>query len=99
MNTVPTEYVASGGISPVVLSAIHAVILTLILIGLFRVRSWLIFANIVIGLVAAFFLFLLIDGLISGPLSAEAGLICGAALTLACVALRRRTHHGRHQAG
>lgn len=98
MNVVPNEYVASGGISPFVLSGIHAVILTLILVGLFRVRNWLIFANIVIGLVAAFFLFLLIDGFVSGPLSAEAGLICGAALTLACVALRRRTHHGGHEA-
>lgn len=98
MNTVPTEYVASGGLSPFVLSAIHGVILTLILVGLFRVR-WLIFANIVIGLVAAFFLFLLVDGLVSGPLSAEAGLICGAPLTLACAALYGRMHRRGHEPG
>jgi hypothetical protein len=99
MNVIPTEYTAGGGISPLALSVIHGVVLALLLIGLLRLPSWLPFARIVKALIAVFILFLLIDDLVNGSLSAGAGLLCAAGLTLAIAALFRRRHHGGHVPG
>jgi len=79
------------------LSVVHGVFLTVILIGLYHLRGWLLFATLLIGLVAAFFVFLFIDGLISGPLSGDAGLLCGTALALTGAAIYGRLHQPRRR--
>ncbi|HVX29804.1 MAG TPA: hypothetical protein VHA53_04935 [Nitrolancea sp.] len=99
MSTVPNGYSAVGGIDPLVMSAIHGVVLALLVIGFLRLPSWLPFARIVKALIAFFVLFLLIDDLVNGSLRADIGLLCGAALTLAVAAHYRRWHRRRTAAG
>ncbi|HVB64996.1 MAG TPA: hypothetical protein VNE17_09705 [Nitrolancea sp.] len=79
------------------LSVVHGVFLTVILIGLYHLRGWLLFARLLIGLVAAYFLFLFIDGLISGPLGGDTGLLCGGALAVAGAATYGRLHQPRRR--
>lgn len=99
MSTVPNGYAPVGGIDPVVLSVIHGAVLALLVVGLFRLPSWLPFARIVKALTAIFILFLVIDDLVNDSLRADIGLLCGAALTLAVVAHYRRWHRRRTEAG
>jgi hypothetical protein len=97
MTGISSGTTVAGGLGSFGLSVIHGIVLTVILIGLYRVRSWLLFVKVLIGLVIAFFLFLLIDGIISGPLSADAGLLCGAGLALIGGAIYGRAHRTRDE--
>jgi hypothetical protein len=99
MNVVANGYTAGARINPITLGVIHGVVLALLLIGLLSLPNWLPFARIVKVLIGIFALFLLIDDLINGTLSSDAGLLCAAALTLAIAALYRRTHRGGHVPG
>jgi uncharacterized SAM-binding protein YcdF (DUF218 family) len=87
--------VSNGGLTPFTLSVVHGIMLTLLLVGLIRFRAMLLWANIMIALVAAFALFLLIDGLVSGPYRADVGLICGGATVLVSLRIYQRWHHPR----
>ena len=87
----------SGELLPFTLDVIHGVVLTLIIIGLIRLRATLLWANAVIAVVAALALFLLVDGVVSGAYSTDVGLICGTALALTGAAIYGRLQQPRRR--
>jgi hypothetical protein len=79
------------------LSLIHGVILTAIMIGVFRRRHEMLFSKAILFLVALFVRFLLIDGIVSDPYSADAGLLTGGSVTVLALQYYKYRHRSANR--
>ncbi len=75
------------------LAVLRGLILTFILVALYRMRRTMLWVKAVFAVVALFTVFLFIDGIVSGPAIADVGLVGGATLVLGAFLLYERWRH------